>query len=190
MKYLVLDACTRANSRTKKMYETYLENIDGDVKIINLYDLDLKPLNEELLNKRDSLIAKGLFNDEMFNLANEFKSYDFIIVAAPYWDMSFPAILKLYFENISVSGVTFIYENGMPKGLCKANKLLYLASCGGYVNNNLGYEYVKELVKMYGIYNTKYYQIDKLDIDPSKEEKILNEGLKELKSLQNDKNWF
>ena len=126
----------------------------------------------------------------MFNLANEFKNYDYIIVAAPYWDMSFPAILKLYFEHISVSGVTFIYENGMPKGLCNAKKLLYLASCGGFVNNNLGYEYVKELVKMYGIYDTKYFQIDKLDIDPSKEKEILDKGLEELKSLQNDKNWF
>ena len=190
MKYLVLDACARNNSRTRKMYEAYLENIADEVKIINLYDLNLKPFDEKLLNKRDSLLAKGLFNDEMFNLANEFKEYDFIIVAAPFWDMSFPSILKVYFENISVSGITFAYENGMPKGLCKATKLLYLASCGGYVNNNLGYEYVKELVKMYGIFNTKYYQIDKLDIDPSKEEEILKEGIKQLKTLQNDKNWF
>lgn len=190
MKYLVLDACARKESRTRKMYEAYLNSLDGEIKILKLYDLDLKPLNEEMLNRRDLLINLKKFDNEMFDLANEFKKYDFIIVAAPYWDMSFPSILKVYFENISVSGITFIYENGMPKGLVKAKKLLYLSSCGGYVNNNLGYEYVKELVKMYGIFDTKYYQIDKFDIDPNKEKELLKNGLEALKTLQNDKNWF
>ena len=30
-----------------------------------------------------------------------------IVVAAPFWDLSVPAVLKVYIENISADGVTF-----------------------------------------------------------------------------------
>ena len=183
MKYLIIDACARKESRTKKLYQEYIKNIKGDISIINLYDLDIKPLDEYLLNKRDKLIFNNNFDDDLFKYAKEFKNADYIIVAAPYWDLSFPSILKIYFENISISGLTFTYDNGIPKGLCKCNELLYLSTCGGYVNNNLGYEYIKELVKMFGINNTKYFQIDGLDIDINKSEEIFNEKIKLLKNI-------
>ena len=41
----------------------------------------------------------------MFDLASQFQQADEIVIAAPYWDLSFPAILKLYLENIYVTGV-------------------------------------------------------------------------------------
>ena len=34
-----------------------------------------------------------------------------IVIAAPYWDLSFPAVLKTYLEQINVLGVTFDYSD-------------------------------------------------------------------------------
>ena len=52
------------------------------------------------------------------------KNYDIIVIGAPFWDLSFPAILKIFIENIYVTGlVTKFGENGKPVGLCKAKKL-------------------------------------------------------------------
>ena len=74
--------------------------------------------------------------------------YDVIVIGAPFWDLSFPAALKLYFENVTVSGITFEYsEKGRPVGKCNAKKLYYITTSGGYIgNNNFGVDYVKEII--------------------------------------------
>jgi FMN-dependent NADH-azoreductase len=117
----------------------------------------------------------------MFDLANGFKTYDKIIVAAPIWDLSFPSILKIYFENISVSNITFRYESSGLVGLAKAKEFIYLATAGGFLDEfNLGYLYTKDLFKMFGINNSKSYILNALDIDINKKEEVFNEKLNEL----------
>ena len=62
-----------------------------------------------------------------FLLAKQFSEVDVIVVGAPYWDMMFPAVVKNYFENVTMSGLTFQYgQNGIPRGLCKAKNLFTL----------------------------------------------------------------
>ncbi len=180
MKCLVIDACARHDSRTRKLYLEYIKNINYEVDILKLYDLDLKPLNENDIEKRYRLIDEGKTNDKMFYYSNQFKKYDLIIVAAPYWDLSFPSILKIYFEHVSVAGITFSYDTGRPVGLCKANELIYLSTAGGKIINHLGYEYVKALADLFGIEKTKNYYIDGLDIDPSKSDLIFEEKIKKI----------
>ena len=183
MKYLIIDACTRKESRTKKLYQEYIKNIKGDISILKLYDLDICPFDEAMLNKRDNYIFNKDYSNKMFDLAKQFKEQDYIIVAAPYWDKSFPSILKIYFEHISVSGLTFGYGKNGLEGFCNAKEFLYLATCGGYVENNLGYELTKDFFDMLGIKKSKYFQIDGLDIDPDKALEIFNDKIKELKGI-------
>ena len=78
MKYLVLDACARKESRTRKIYEAYLNSLDGEIKILKLYDLDLKPLNEEMLNRRDLLISLKKFDNEMFGVKLRLEVWDLV----------------------------------------------------------------------------------------------------------------
>ena len=181
MKYLVIDACARRDSRTKRLYEEYIKD-KTDVKIIKLYDLNLKPLDEAGIKERDSYKAKGDFSSSLFEPARDFKEAENIIIAAPYWDLSFPSILKVYFENISIGGLTFGYdEKGSIVGYCKAKKLIYFTTCGGKLNRHFGYEYVSELVKtFFGVKETYNYYIDMLDIDPTKSEKLLTDGIEKI----------
>lgn len=47
-------------------------------------------------------------------------------------DLSFPARLKIYLENIYVTGIVSKYdENGRPRGLCRAERLYYVTTAGG-----------------------------------------------------------
>ena len=51
----------------------------------------------------------------------QFAAADVIVIAAPYWDLMFPAVLKTYLENITVTGITFCYsDQGRPQSMCKA----------------------------------------------------------------------
>ena len=105
--------------------------------------MDISALDRDELIKRDRLSKEG-FNDRMFDLAKQFKDADEILIAAPFWDLSFPALLKNYIERVSVAGLTFKYTLTGSVGLCKAKRILYFSTCGGFTNGrHLGYEYIK-----------------------------------------------
>jgi FMN-dependent NADH-azoreductase len=90
----------------------------------------------------------------------------------------FPAVLKTYFENITVNGLTFAYgENGIPYGMCKAKKLIYVTTAGGPIVQNLGFEYVSALARnLYGISDISLVKAEGLDIWGADSEKILEQA--------------
>lgn len=55
---------------------------------------------------------------------------DRILIAAPFWDMSFPAVLKSFFEQTSLFEVTFTDNGKTCVGLCKSPKVLYITTRG------------------------------------------------------------
>lgn len=164
---LYINACCRANSRTNELAQHLLGSLSGDVQVVNLYEESICPLDEQMLSKRDDLLKNGKTDDEMFSLAKQFASVDTIVIAAPYWDLMFPSILKVYFENITVCGVTFRYsEKGIPQSLCKAKKLCYITTAGGFIGeNNFGFDYIKALATgFFGIDNVRFISAEGLDI--------------------------
>ena len=165
---LFIDACVRRSSRTLELSRRLLSHLShGQIVERRLADFEFPKVDEAYLEKRDALIEAHKLNDAMFALANEFASADEIVIAAPYWDMSFPAALKQYFELINVIGITFRYtETGQPKGLCKAKRLFYASTSGGdYCPEEFGFGYVDALCKgFYGIPETNLFMARGLDI--------------------------
>ena len=141
------------------------ENLE--VVEIDLSLQKLQPLKKEDIEKRDRLLKSGSLNDPIFDFADRFRRANYIVISAPYWDLSFPSLLKVFFEHICVCGITFAYdENGVEKGLCRCKELTYITTCGGYLGNyNLGYNYIKGLCGLFGIENTTEYALEGLDIE-------------------------
>lgn len=181
MKVLVVDCCIRQEeSRTRKLYEKFLEGVDKEyqIEILNLNREPLMPLSLEEIYTRDKLVKNGEKEHLMFRYANQFKEADKVVIAAPYWDLSFPSLLKVYLEHVSVTGITFGYEGSECVGYCKADKLIYLSTCGGYVGErHLGAEYVKALAEMFGIDEFQSFAVEGLDIDPSKADEIMEKSM-------------
>lgn len=165
-KILFVNACVRENSRTLDIAKIVLEKLNNAYTEVNLQKTDLKPLNRESLDIREKLILQDDFSDTMFSLAKDFAAADTIVIAAPYWDLAFPALLKIYLEQITVSGITFRYAKGVPQGLCRAKRLIYVTTAGGSIYDNFGFEYVKALAqKLYGIGEVLFFKAENLDID-------------------------
>ena len=165
-KILFVNACVRENSRTLDIAKIVLEKLNNAYTEVNLQKTDLKPLNRESLDIREKLILQDDFSDTMFSLAKDFAAADEIVIAAPYWDLAFPALLKIYLEQITVSGITFRYAKGVPQGLCRAKRLIYVTTAGGIIYDNFGFEYVKALAqKIYGIGEVLFFKAENLDID-------------------------
>ena len=121
---LFVNACVRRQSRTLRLAKKLLDTLDGEIKEVKLEKIDFPIVNEDFINRREAFVNAGRYDDPLFALGKDFADADSIVIAAPYYDLSFPAMLKQYFEQINVLGLTFIYsESGMPKGLCKAKRL-------------------------------------------------------------------
>ena len=164
---LYINACCKENSRTNELAQCLLSKYDGNVQSVNLYEENICPLDSKLLAKRDSLLNNGITDDELFSLAKQFASADTIVISAPYWDLMFPSILKVYLENITVCGITFRYsDKGVPQSLCKAKNLYYVTTAGGFIGeNNFGFDYVKALATgFFGISNVRFFSAEGLDI--------------------------
>ena len=115
-KILYVNACTGEGSRTNELAQHLLGSLDGHTECVNLYEEKIKPLDAELLFKRDKLLKSGKTDDDFFRLARQFASADTIVIAAPYWDLLFPAVFRIYLENITVCGITFCYsDKGIPQ---------------------------------------------------------------------------
>ena len=91
---LYINACPRTDSRTDKIAKAYLKKIGKPYKELKLTELNLQPLNNNSLEKRTNLLVNNMYDDEMFKYSNEFSNASNIVIAAPFWDYSFPSILK------------------------------------------------------------------------------------------------
>lgn len=161
---LYIDACVRRErSRTRKLAVRFLEEYEQSHRSDRIHHLDLTrmelmPQTTEVLRERDRLWRAGRLGDPMFNLARQFAAADKLVIAAPFWDLGFPALLKIYLERISVNKITFGYgADGGLLGLCRAERLLYITTRGGDYSQpdtaplEMGARYVEALCRMYGI---------------------------------------
>ena len=163
---LFVNACIRPNSRTLELANCVLEKLSASVSQVDLYKQQLSPLSLAEMELRDKAVRDNDFSNGVFDLAKQFASAQTIVVAAPYWDLSFPAVLKSYFEKVTVNGLTFAYgENGIPHGLCKGKRLIYVTTSGGPIKHNFGYDYVSTLATtFYGIQQVCLVSAEGLDV--------------------------
>ena len=136
---LYIDSCVlRETSRTKRIADALVEHLlsTGEyvVEQLVLEDLCLLPWTSK-------------------TLAHQFAEADEIVISAPFWEGAYPALLKVYFEHISVVGIVNRYTDHGPVGMCRASKLHYVTTRGGFATDeqDLGWQNVKGLAKVYGI---------------------------------------
>lgn len=138
-------------SRTRMLCDAYMKAFlsahpDYIQKHLILTEERLLPNGLEDIEFRDNLVKNHDWDHPVLRYAHDFVNADRILIGAPYWDLAFPAILKVYMEKVCVTGLTFIYEETGVRSLCKAKKLIYATTCGGYIGNaNFGADYFKGL---------------------------------------------
>ena len=177
MKLLFVDCCISQRgeeSRTRTLALAYLEaymnrHPEAELETVSPEELlALAPFDVEMLNEREALARNGEFDDHVFDLARQFAEADAVVVAAPYWDMSYPAALKTYIEHISAVGLTYHYEMDGVHGDCKADHLVYLTSGGDFEHeDSIGVLHWRQLCRLFGMERFEYVFAGGLDIDPA-----------------------
>ena len=183
---LYVNACVRKESRTRSLAKKLLARLDMPYEEIRLEDISFPAVTEEYLNTRDQLLSQEAFQDPLFDLARQFSEAETIVIAAPYWDLSFPAMLKQYLEQITVAGITFKYsEEGIPVGLCRAKRLFYVTTAGGFfAPEEYGFGYVKGLAQnYYGIQDVRKVEALGLDIYCADVDAIMTSAADQLQGM-------
>jgi FMN-dependent NADH-azoreductase len=118
-KLLYIDACVNRDiSRTERLAQALLKemnkNGEYEVETLCLEDEDLKLFTGKESAGREQLTRAGIYEGPMFDYAKQFASADRILVAAPYWDFTFPARMKCYLEQICDRADLYLFFQGNP----------------------------------------------------------------------------
>lgn len=154
MKKLVyINACMRAGSRTRRIASAIIGKLQEryEIETIDLRKNQYSPADNNILEDR----SNGIVPAEHVKLARRIAAADRVVIAAPFWDMSFPAALKVFFENMSLFGVTFNTNQTECYGLCKAEKVMYITTRGMNIETGDALEqatpYIKALSHLWGL---------------------------------------
>ena len=192
MKLLYIDGCISQRgtaSRTRRLAEAFFDSLRetcpaAQIETVSLESLDIRPFLPAALDRRDALARAGDFGAAAFDLARQFRKADKIVVAAPFWDLSFPALLRVYIEHISVCGLCYHYESDGCHGDCRASRLLFLTTGGDFERpESLGVLYWRQLCAMFGIPRFDYVFAGGLDVDPAQVPSILADACERARAL-------
>ena len=165
----VIDSTIREESRTRVIMENVLKRKDVEFSIHNLNKYPLFPTNSENFKVKDT--------DEFFlTIARDIASCDGLIVVAPFWDMTYPALLKTFFEKISVFNIMFIDDGKTCVGISKNIFMLYITTRGMNIEDLSEMDgaslSLKSLCYLWGI--PKFECVSAYNLDYSSEEQIKN----------------
>lgn len=153
-KLVFINACIRTTeSRTYRIAAPLIEKLRTQYEIttIDLTSIKLAPIHTDQFYDR----GQGIFQEHILEYAETVEKADRIVIAAPFWDMSFPAVLKVFFEQISLPGYTFDDGETRCIGRCRCKKLLYITTRGMNIKTGDALEqavsYLKALSWLWGL---------------------------------------
>ena len=190
-KIIYVNAIIRKDeSRTKRLADAIISSIKDEVELkeINLNELPLNPYNEVTYEDKVNNGTEELF----YNLSKEIAECDGLIIASPFWDMSFPSLLKSFLEKISLFDVMFVSDDKRCIGIAKCPFMYYIVTRGMDIKDGdeleQGTPYLKALCWLWGIKRFEVTSASNFDylpndvIDKEIDNKV-KEGRKLIKSL-------
>lgn len=127
---------------------------DATVETVNVFEANVPSLAQDLM----PAWGKGEQNEataKQAELLTQFKSADLFVVVAPMWNLSFPAELHKYFDNVFIAKETFGYtETGELVGMMQGKKAILVNAMGGIhtgTKNDLVVPHITQVLSFLGI---------------------------------------
>lgn len=155
--YIKANPKSDQDSITFKMSESFIKsykevNPNDEIITVDLYEEGIKFLDGQML--ADMFSGKETI---MIKYAKQFAEADKYVIASPMWNLGLPAILKAYFDYVTMVGVTFKYTEQGPVGLLENKKAIHIVARGGKYSEGpaqayeLGDRYLRTIMGFMGI---------------------------------------
>lgn len=201
MNVLVIKANNRPASEavSSKMYETFMENIEGvNVTTFDVFEEDMPYFGQELFNA----FGKAESGEEMTDIEQRLlaakqkamdalSAADVVVFAFPLWNLTIPAKLQTFIDYTYQAGYTFKYdENGNAVQLMTDKKFIVLNARGGIYSTpeaapmEMAANYIKNVAGgVYGMQLINEVIIEGHASAPDQAEAIIAAGLEKVKAV-------
>jgi FMN-dependent NADH-azoreductase len=187
--YIKANAKPAGKSRTFAVSDYFVEQYKKNNPADEIITLDLYEEHVDFLSEDDIAAVFGPKTEAskqhpILKYAYQFLAADKYIVAAPFWNLGLPAIVKAYLDYICITGITFKYTENGPVGLCQGKKAIHIVSRGGnYMEGpatgfEMGDRYLRVLFGFLGITDFSTIAIEGVDIIGADVDAIMNKALK------------
>ncbi|MFJ7981187.1 FMN-dependent NADH-azoreductase [Lysinibacillus xylanilyticus] len=198
MNVLVVKANNRPDGISTKMYDTFMENVQGvDVTTFDVFAEDMPYFGQDLFNAFGKVQnGEALTDVESRLLAAKQKAMDaltaanVVVFAFPLWNLTIPAKLQTFIDYVFQAGYTFKYnENGQLEGLMGDKKVVILNARGGYYSApeaqpmEMSVNYIKNVVGMFGMEIIEEVIIEGHNASQDKAQEIIANGLEAVKKV-------
>lgn len=183
MKLLFVDACPRREaSRTLRLARVFTEELARACPRLEiarhcLPAMALRPEDAETLALKEALCDRQDWEHPLLRVGRELRQADAVVVAAPYWDLSFPSMLKVWVEHAYVRNLTFRYEADRCVGLCRGREAAYITTAGSPIGpEDWGTGYIRAVLRTLGNPGFISVRAEALDLEGRDAEAILLEA--------------
>ncbi|QDQ01062.1 FMN-dependent NADH-azoreductase [Lysinibacillus fusiformis] len=199
MNVLVVKANNRPDGISTKMYDTFMENVQGvDVTTFDVFAEDMPYFGQDLFNAFGKVQnGEELTDIEVRILAAKQKAMDaltaadVVVLAFPLWNLTIPATLQTFIDYVYQAGFTFKYgENGQLVSLMTDKKAVILNARGGYYSAleaqpmEMAVNYIKNVVGgVFGMEIIEEVIIEGHNASQDKAEEIIANGLEAVKKV-------
>jgi len=198
MNVLVVKANNRPDGISTKMYDTFMENVQGvNVTTFDVFAEDMPYFGQDLFNAFGKVQnGEELTNIESRLLAAKQKAMDaltaadVVVFAFPLWNLTIPATLQTFIDYVFQAGYSFKYnENGQLEGLMTDKKVIILNARGGYYSApeaqpmEMSVNYIKNVVGMFGMEIIEEVIIEGHNASQDKAQEIIANGLEAVKKV-------
>ena len=188
-KALMIDCCIRGEqSQTRKLLEQFTAALPAcwQQERLLLEEENLSCLTGAYFQARERLLAAGKLEHPRFRYAHQLAQAELVVVAAPFWDLSFPALLKVYIEQVCVDGITFGSGHGGLVGLCRAKDLVFLTTRGGIYTGDdmeMGSRYMEAMSRFWGIDHYHCVAVDGMNMSRFHQGDLMQRAAAEAEAL-------
>ncbi|MGG6840891.1 UNVERIFIED_CONTAM: FMN-dependent NADH-azoreductase [Mammaliicoccus sciuri] len=164
------------------LYNSYIPQIDADV-FSGWGKLQSGQGFEELSEGEQGKVRR------LNELSDQFVNADKYVFVTPFWNFSFPPVMKAYLDSVSVAGKTFKYTAEGPVGLLPDKKALHIQARGGYYSEGpaadleMGHRYIGQMMNFYGITDFDGLIVEGHNANPEKAEEIKADAIERAKAL-------
>lgn len=188
-------------SYSTRLAQTFLDEYrtahpTDEIVTLDLYRDDIPFLDVDVFSAWGKFAAQSELTQQeqdkvrrMNELTDQFLAADKVVFSAPFWNLSFPPMMKAYIDTICVAGKTFKYTETGPIGLVEDKPVLFIEARGGHYSDGpaaqmeFSVKYLKTIMNFMGVQNFQHLLIEELAANPDKAEDIFQQGVVEAKSL-------
>lgn len=181
-KLFFIDATMREESRTRRIARPLVAELGKryEIETVRLDGAGFPAVDSRILHDRDN----GCVPEKYADMARRIAAADRIVIAAPFWDMSFPSALKVFFENMSLFHITFDSDDRHCYGLCRCSKVLYITTRGMDIRTGDELEqatpYIRALGRLWGLGDLYVVSAENLDYSsPEEIDRKIDEAIAE-----------